>query len=61
MANVDAEKRSNIDHMQLDLLCKEAEMKMFTVNKVFENHLTDLHILESVGIQLDDSYTIKGG
>jgi len=59
LANFAAEKRSNIDHMQLILLCKESDLKSTSSNAVFERLVKDLKLLETDGITVNGE-TIKG-
>ena len=59
LANFEADKRSNIDHMQLVLLCRETDLKEFTPRKVFRKLVEDLKKLEQHGVNVGDTF-IKG-
>lgn len=59
LANFDVEKRSNIDHMQLVLLCLEKDLKAFSANTIFARLVHDLKVLEEDGISFNDEI-IKG-
>lgn len=59
LANFSPEKRSNIDHLQLVLLCREDDLKIHSANKVFERLVNDLKIMETEGISINGE-TIKG-
>ena len=52
--------RSNIDHMQLVLLCREQDFKFFGQEMVFSPLIKDLKDLEDSGIVLRDSKVIRG-
>ncbi|XP_027860447.1 uncharacterized protein LOC114136593 [Xiphophorus couchianus] len=52
--------RSNTDHMQSVLLCREKDFKEFGHSRVFSELLTDLKILEENGITMADESVAKG-
>lgn len=52
--------RSNIDQMQLVLLCREQDFKCFGQEIVFNRLIKDLKDLEDSGIVLKDGKVIKG-
>lgn len=52
--------RSNIDHMQLVLLCREVDFKEFGQDKVFSRLIEDLKSLETTGI-VSSLGTLKAG
>lgn len=52
--------RSNIDHMQLVLLCREQDFKYFGQEMVFNPLIKDLKELEDRGIVLRDGNVIRG-
>ena len=60
--NMPPHVRSNVDHMQLVLLCREKDFKEFGQIKVFSELLTDLKELEEYGITMGDElvYCIAG-
>ncbi|XP_036442670.1 uncharacterized protein LOC118819121 [Colossoma macropomum] len=53
--------RSNTDHMQLVLLCKEQDFKHFGQEAVFRQLIIDLKELEDSGIVLKDGRVLRGG
>ena len=60
LADIPPFNRSNIDHMQLVLLCREADFKHFGHKAVFGNLIKDLKSLEETGVTLPDGNTLKG-
>ncbi|XP_053191212.1 uncharacterized protein LOC128375020 [Scomber japonicus] len=52
--------KSNIDHMQLVLLCREQDFKSFGQEIVFSPLIKDLKELEDSGIVLNNGKVIKG-
>jgi len=60
LLNMPPHVRSNTDHMQLVLLCREKDFKEFGHSKVFSELLTDLKLLEENGITLADESVVKG-
>ncbi len=52
--------RSNVDQMQLVLLCREQDFKNFGQDVVFNQLIKDLKDLEECGIALKDGKVIKG-
>ena len=60
LANFEPYNRSNIDHMQLAILCRESDFKEFGQNDVFSQLLTDLKDLEQNGIALENGKSLKG-
>ena len=52
--------RSNIDHMQLVLLCKERDLSYFGQEKIFSTLICDLKKLEQEGISVDAGTKLKG-
>ncbi|XP_058268078.1 uncharacterized protein LOC131366977 [Hemibagrus wyckioides] len=56
LLNLPPHVRSNVDHMQLVLLCREKDFKEFGHDKVF----SDLQILEENGITMADETAVKG-
>ena len=59
LANFSKEKRSNIDHMQLALLCKEKYLKEYSTREVFARLIHDLQLLEQDGVNVGEE-NIKG-
>ena len=59
LLNMPPHVRSNVDHMQLVLLCREKDFKDFGHAKVFSELLADLKELEENGITLGDEH-VKG-
>lgn len=51
--------RSNIDHMQLVLLCNEQDFKYFGPAHVFRTLIEDLKDLEENGVVVNDAKTLK--
>lgn len=60
LLNMPPHVRSNVDHMQLVLLCTEKDFKNFGHAKVFSELLTDLKELEENGITVGDELVVKG-
>ncbi|XP_032440389.1 uncharacterized protein LOC116733690 [Xiphophorus hellerii] len=60
LLNMPPHVRSNTDHMQLVLLCREKDFKEFGHSRVFSELLTDLKILEENGITMADESVAKG-
>lgn len=60
LLNMPPHVRSNVDHMQLVLLCTEKNFKEFGHAKVFSELLTDLKELEGNGIAMGDELAVKG-
>lgn len=60
LLNMPPHVRSNVDHMQLVLLCREKDFKEFGHAKVFSELLTDLKQLEENGITMGDELVVKG-
>lgn len=52
--------RSDVDHMQLVLLCREKDFEDFGHAKVFSELLSDLRELEENGITMGDKRVLKG-
>lgn len=59
LPNMPPQIRSNVDHMQLVLLCQEKDFKEFGHAKVF-SELNDLKELEANGIIMGDELVVKG-
>lgn len=60
LLNLPPHVRSNVDHMQLVLLCREKDFKEFGHPKVFSELLADLKLLEENGIAMADESVVKG-
>ena len=60
LANLEPHNRSNIDHMQLVLLCRETDFKLFGQKKVFTELIKDLKDLEQTGIELETGKSLRG-
>ncbi|CAI5685968.1 unnamed protein product [Oreochromis niloticus] len=60
LLNIPPHARSNADHMQLVLLCREKDFKEFGHENVFSELLTDLKVLEENGITVADKPVVKG-
>ena len=58
LADIFPHNRSNVDHMQLVLLCREAAFKTFGHAKVFSRLLTDLKKLEKDGVTVANGQTL---
>jgi hypothetical protein len=52
LGDLEAYNRSNIDQIQLVLLCREADLKKFGIEKSYEKLISDLKELETSGIQI---------
>lgn len=61
LGNISPWYRSNIDHMQLVLLCKEQDFKTFGHDLVFGPLIRDLKDMEDNGIILEDGTVFRGG
>ena len=57
LGNILPHNRSNIDHMQLVLLCREEDFKFFGTKSIFNRLVEDLKELESQGLKIQ---TIEG-
>lgn len=53
LANFSPSQRSNIENIQLALLCREKDLKFFGVDKIFRKLITDIAILEKEGIDIN--------
>ena len=60
LGNLPAYKKSNIDHMQLVMLCKDKFIKKYGIETIFRRVVNDSKELEEVGIQGTRGNTIKG-
>ncbi|KAG9281964.1 hypothetical protein AMEX_G546, partial [Astyanax mexicanus] len=60
LGNILPHNRSNIDHMQLVLLCREQDIKYFGQEKVFSLLIKDLQDLEDSGIVLRNGSVVRG-
>lgn len=60
LLNMPPHVRSNTDHMQLVLLCREKDFKEFGHAKVFSELLADLKLLGENGITMEDESVVKG-
>lgn len=60
LLNMTPHVQSNVDHMQVVLLCTEKDFKNFGHAKVFSEMLTDLKELEENGITIGDELVVKG-
>nr|XP_055039672.1 uncharacterized protein LOC129427310 isoform X2 [Misgurnus anguillicaudatus]XP_055039673.1 uncharacterized protein LOC129427310 isoform X2 [Misgurnus anguillicaudatus] len=60
LVNLPAHLRSNTEHMQLVMLCREKDFKDFGHESVFSQLVADLKDLEENGISLSDQSVIKG-
>ena len=60
LSNLPPYMRSNIDHMQLVLLCKEKYLKTHGSSKIFGKLVSDVQQLEEKGIKGANGETIKG-
>ncbi|XP_020562397.2 uncharacterized protein LOC110015774 [Oryzias latipes] len=60
LLNIPPHARSNVDHMQLVLLCREKDFKEFGHDRVFSELMTDLKVLEENGITMADENVVKG-
>ena len=58
LADIFPHNRSNVDHMQLVLLCRETDFKTFGHAKVFSRLLTDLKKLEKDGVTVANGQTL---
>ena len=52
LGNILPHNRSNIDHMQLVLLCREEDFKFFGTKSIFNRLVEDLKELESQGLKI---------
>lgn len=52
--------RSNVDYMQLVLLCREKDFKDFGHAKVFSELITDLKKVEENGLTMENELVVKG-
>lgn len=53
LANFSPSQRSNVENIQLALLCREKDLKFFGVEKILRPLITDILILEKEGITID--------
>ena len=60
LGNLDPRCHSQIDHMQLVLLCKESHLKEYGQGKVFGPLVSDIQTLENTGITLQNGGVVKG-
>ncbi|XP_071943870.1 uncharacterized protein [Antedon mediterranea] len=60
LGNIDPRCRSQIDPMQLVLLCKEKYINKFGDDKVFARLIADLKVLEKNGVTLANGNVVKG-
>ena len=60
LGNLPSYMRSNINHIQLVLLCKDSYIKKFGVSTVFKKLVDDLKVLETVGVEGRNGEFIKG-
>ena len=61
LADLHPHSRSNIDHMQLVLLCREVDFNSFGQEKVFSKLISDLQYLEKEGLFLGtNEHAVKG-
>lgn len=54
LVNFNPSYRSNIDNIQLLILCRETDLKFFGQEKVFSQLITDLQILETHGVNINN-------
>lgn len=60
LTDVAPHNRSNVDQMQLALLCREQDFKYFGHDKVFASLIRDLKDLEENGLVLSDGQVYRG-
>ena len=60
LGNLLPHNRSNIDHMQLVLLCREQDFKYFGHDQVLNRLLADIKDLELNGVAVGDGQKLKG-
>ena len=60
LADLQPHHRSNIDHMQLVLLCREQDLKLFGQKAVFGQLIEDLKGLEDKGILVENGLNLRG-
>ncbi|XP_072050318.1 LOW QUALITY PROTEIN: uncharacterized protein [Amphiura filiformis] len=60
LGNIDPRCRSQIDSIQLVMLCKEKYLKKYDQKTIFGQLLTDIKTLENTGIVLDSGIIVKG-
>ena len=60
LGNLDPRCRSQIDPIQLVLLCKESHLKKYGHERIFGPLLEDIGALKNTGITLDGGQIIKG-
>jgi hypothetical protein len=60
LANIYPYYRSTVDQMQLVILCKESDLKLFGWQKILSPVIQDLKELELSGLTLFDNITAKG-
>lgn len=60
--NLSVHNRSQINNIMLCLLCTESHVKTFGFNSIFENVISDLKLLEEIGIVINENVTktLKG-
>lgn len=53
IGNIPSYDRSNIDNIQLVLLCQENDLKLFGYSKMLEILMNDIQILETKGLEIE--------
>lgn len=60
LANLKPWQRSKIDRIQLVALCFEQDLKNFGFSKIFEVIIKEINQLETEGIYVNETLTLKG-
>lgn len=60
LGNLPYEIRSKTDNIQLLLICKERNIKEFGINKILEEAVKDLKVLENDGLNINLKFNFKG-
>ena len=60
LANIKPENRSQIDHMQLVLLCKERTVTAVGMQRVFGKLVEDVKKMEEIGIEIEEGKYVRG-
>jgi len=59
LGNLLTHNRSNIDQIQLIMLCRDVDFAKFPIEKVYGSLIKDLHELETVGLDIIGT-TVRG-
>jgi len=60
LANIRPENRSQIDHMQLVILCKETIVSAVGLSRIFAKMVQDMQRIEETGIEVEDGRYVRG-